>query len=100
VCTVGQQMLYNFRYKEECQRIFDLQNRVLSSNEVLSTDEGESSDEDSSDIEEMGKNIENMLSNKKTSTQVSYVTYIHCTHTHTHFFLTLPPLMHLQTHTR
>ncbi|XP_049784763.1 transcription initiation factor TFIID subunit 1 isoform X1 [Schistocerca cancellata] len=59
------------RYKEECQRIFELQNRVLSSNEVLSTDEGESSDEDSSDIEEMGKNIENMLSNKKTSTQLS-----------------------------
>ncbi|XP_033321326.1 TATA-box binding protein associated factor 1 isoform X1 [Megalopta genalis] len=59
------------RYKEECQRIFDLQNRVLSSNEVLSTDEGESSEEDSSDIEEMGKNIENMLANKKTSTQLS-----------------------------
>lgn len=59
-----------YRYKEECQRIFDLQNRVLSSFEVLSTDEGESSDEDSSDIEEMGKNIENMLANKKTSTQV------------------------------
>ncbi|XP_025829249.1 transcription initiation factor TFIID subunit 1 [Agrilus planipennis] len=60
------------RYKEECQRIFDLQNRVLSSNEVLSTDEGESSDEDSDeDIEEMGKNIENMLANKKTSTQLS-----------------------------
>ncbi|XP_050421868.1 transcription initiation factor TFIID subunit 1-like [Adelges cooleyi] len=60
------------RYKEECQRIFDLQNRVLSSHEVLSTDEGESLDEeDCSDIEEMGKNIENMLSNKKTSTQLS-----------------------------
>ncbi|KAF4520213.1 hypothetical protein B566_EDAN003926 [Ephemera danica] len=59
------------RYKEECQRIFELQNRVLASNEVLSTDEGESSDEDSSDIEEMGKNIENMLANKKTSTQLS-----------------------------
>ncbi|XP_063240070.1 transcription initiation factor TFIID subunit 1 isoform X2 [Bacillus rossius redtenbacheri] len=59
------------RYKEECQRIFDLQNRVLSSNEVLSTDEEESFDEDSSDIEEMGKNIENMLSNKKTSSQLS-----------------------------
>jgi hypothetical protein len=72
---VPQILLFNFRYKEECQRIFDLQNRVLSSNEVLSTDEGESSDEDSSDIEEMGKNIENMLSNKKTSTQVSSVTY-------------------------
>lgn len=59
------------RYKEECQRIFDLQNRVLSSCEVLSTDEGESSDEeDGSDIEEMGKNIEHMLANKKTSLQV------------------------------
>lgn len=59
------------RYKEECQRIFDLQNRVLSSGEVLSTDEGESSDEeDGSDMEEMGKNIENMLQNKKTSFQV------------------------------
>lgn len=59
------------RYKEECQRIFDLQNRVLASAEVLSTDEGESSEEDSDeDIEEMGKNIENMLANKKTSTQV------------------------------
>ncbi|XP_077519036.1 TATA-box binding protein associated factor 1 isoform X1 [Amblyomma americanum] len=59
------------RYKEECQRIFDLQNRVLSSNEVLSTDE-DSSSEDDSDIEEMGKNIENMLSNKKTSSQLSH----------------------------
>lgn len=61
------------RYKEECQRIFDLQNRVLSSHEVLSTDEGESSDEEceDSDIEEMGKNIENMLSNKKTSVELS-----------------------------
>lgn len=61
------------RYKEECQRIFDLQNRVLASSEVLSTDEGESSeDESDEDIEEMGKNIENMLANKKTSTQVSH----------------------------
>lgn len=63
--------LLSIRYKEECQRIFDLQNKVLSSHELLSTDEGESFDEeDCSDIEEMGKNIENMLSNKKTSTQV------------------------------
>ncbi|KAK0086570.1 hypothetical protein PV325_002974 [Microctonus aethiopoides] len=59
------------RYKDECQRIFELQNRVLSSAEILSTDEGESLDEDSSEIEEMGKNIENMLSNKKTSSQLS-----------------------------
>lgn len=44
-------------------------NRVLSSNEVLSTDEDSSSGEDS-EFEEMGKNIENMLANKKTSSQV------------------------------
>ncbi|XP_064636542.1 transcription initiation factor TFIID subunit 1-like isoform X2 [Lineus longissimus] len=57
------------RYKEECQRIFDLQNKVLSSNEVLSTDEG-GSESDDSDFEEMGKNIENMLANKKTTSQM------------------------------
>ncbi|CAG7727818.1 unnamed protein product [Allacma fusca] len=60
------------RYKEECQRIFELQNRVLASHEVLSTDEGESSEDELSDIEEMGKSIENMLSNKKTSSQLNY----------------------------
>lgn len=59
------------RYKEECQRIFDLQNKVLSSNEVLSTDEGESTVSEESDLEELGKNLENMLANKKTSTQLS-----------------------------
>ncbi|BFZ24166.1 hypothetical protein BsWGS_27204 [Bradybaena similaris] len=58
------------RYKDECQRIFDLQNRVLASTETLSTDEGSTSGEDS-DFEEMGKNIESMLANKKTSTQLS-----------------------------
>ncbi|XP_073816142.1 TATA-box binding protein associated factor 1 isoform X2 [Musca autumnalis] len=59
------------RYKEECQRIFDLQNRVLASSEVLSTDEDESSASEESDLEELGKNLENMLSNKKTSTQLT-----------------------------
>lgn len=59
-----------FRYKEECQRIFELQNRVLSSTEVLSTDEAESSASEESDLEEMGKNLENMLANKKTTEQV------------------------------
>ena len=44
--------------------------RVLASDEVLSTDEGSSSGEDS-DFEEMGKNIESLLSNKKTSSQLS-----------------------------
>ena len=43
--------------------------RVLGSEEVLSTDEESTSGEDS-DFEEMGKNIESMLSNKKTSSQV------------------------------
>lgn len=60
------------RYKEECQRIFDLQNRVLASEEVLSTDEGSSEEEDNdSDMEEKGKYIENILANKKTTSQVS-----------------------------
>lgn len=42
-------------------------NRVLASNEVLSTDEEESDDD--SDFDEMGKNIENMLQNRKSSSQ-------------------------------
>ncbi|VDP35398.1 unnamed protein product [Soboliphyme baturini] len=52
------------RYNHECQRIFDLQNRILSSREVISTDE-EESEADDSDIEEMGKHIETMLTSKK-----------------------------------
>ncbi|CAG4983002.1 unnamed protein product [Colias eurytheme] len=59
------------RYKEECQRIFELQNRVLQSTEVLSTDEAESSVSEESDLEEMGKNLENMLANKKTTEQLT-----------------------------
>ncbi|KAL9951127.1 hypothetical protein ACROYT_G043733 [Oculina patagonica] len=42
--------------------------RVLSSTEVLSTDEESSSDE-GSDIDELGKNLESMLANEKTSMQ-------------------------------
>ena len=42
----------------------------MESTEVLSTDTDSSSAEDS-DFEEMGKNIENMLQNKKTSSQLS-----------------------------
>lgn len=49
-----------------CRSLF----RVLESTEVLSTDTDSSSAEDS-DFEEMGKNIENMLQNKKTSSQLS-----------------------------
>ncbi|RWS29199.1 transcription initiation factor TFIID subunit 1-like protein [Leptotrombidium deliense] len=58
------------RYKEECQRVFELQNRVLSLKEELSTDE-EESEEDDLEIEEMGKNIENIIANKKTSQELS-----------------------------
>ena len=43
--------------------------RILASDEVLSTDE-EASDSGGSDIEEMAKNIESLLTNKKTSHQV------------------------------
>ncbi|XP_059084202.1 transcription initiation factor TFIID subunit 1-like [Tigriopus californicus] len=62
------------RYREDCQRIFETQNRVLASNEVLSSDESESSEEEEvndDDLFEMGKNMENLLSNKKTSSQLN-----------------------------
>ena len=60
------------RYREDCQRIFEVQNKVLASDEILSSDEAESSSEEEDedeDLNEMGKNIENMLANKKTSNQ-------------------------------
>ena len=60
------------RYREDCQRIFEVQNKVLASEEILSSDEGESSEEEDAnddDLYEMGKNLENMLSNKKSSSQ-------------------------------
>ncbi len=40
------------RYREECQRIFDLQNRVLSNPELLSSDEEEEEEESSSEEED------------------------------------------------
>lgn len=56
------------------EKVTDIQDashfRVLESTEILSTDTDSSSAEDS-DFEEMGKNIENMLQNKKTSSQLS-----------------------------
>lgn len=55
------------RYKEECQRIFDLQNKVLASDEVLSTDEEESNDEEDPDIEQVTKTLEIAIENKKSS---------------------------------
>merc|ERR1719290_162382 len=60
------------RYREDCQRIFEVQNKVLASDEVLSSDEAESSseeEEEDEDLDELGKNLENMVQNKKTTTQ-------------------------------
>ena len=62
------------RYKEDCQRIFETQNKVLASNEVLSSDDADESSDEEEDLndeflDEMGKNLENMLANKKTSSQ-------------------------------
>ena len=51
------------KFREECQRLFELQNRNLASEEFLSTDDDEDLDEDS-DVDEMGKNLESMLSSK------------------------------------
>ena len=61
------------RYREDCQRIFDTQNKVLASDEILSSDENYSSDEDDDadvDLDEMGKSLETLLSNKKSSSQI------------------------------
>ena len=66
--------------------MFDLQNKVLASTEVLSTDEGSSEgDDNDSDVEEKGKYLENILANKKTTTQMS--------HEQVNFSLNLLPLL-------
>lgn len=60
------------RYKEECQRIFNLQNKVLASEEVLSTDDEESNDEEDPEIEQGTKTLEFAIENKKSSQMLSY----------------------------
>merc|ERR1719474_1717110 len=60
------------RYREDCQRIFEVQNKVLASDEILSSNEDETSseeEEEDEDLDELGKNLENMVQNKKTTTQ-------------------------------
>lgn len=52
------------RYQQECQQIFDLQNRILASAETFSSDEESSGGEDS-DVEEMGRDIETMLTKRQ-----------------------------------
>uniref|UniRef100_A0A1X7TS07 Bromo domain-containing protein n=1 Tax=Amphimedon queenslandica TaxID=400682 RepID=A0A1X7TS07_AMPQE len=59
------------RYKEECQRVFDIQNKVLCSNEVLSTDDESSESEGESD-DELGRNLESLLSSKKTALDLTH----------------------------
>ena len=50
------------KYKEYCQRIFDLQNKTLANEEDLSTD-NDSSDEEDDDNAEMVNRLENILCN-------------------------------------
>ena len=60
------------RYREDCQRIFELQNKTLASDEILSSDEDETSseeEEEDEDLDELGKNLEKMVQNKTTSSQ-------------------------------
>ncbi len=62
----------NFFIISSLFKLFQTQNKVLASDEVLSSDDAESSsDEDvnEDDFDEMGKTMENMLSNKKSSAQ-------------------------------
>ena len=44
--------------------------RVLASDDILSTDEGSSSDDDD-EFDQLEKNLESLISSKKTATQVS-----------------------------
>merc|ERR1712203_821143 len=60
------------RYREDCQRIFELQNKALASDEILSSDEDETSseeEEEDEDLDELGRNLEKMVQNKTTSSQ-------------------------------
>lgn len=60
------------RYMKDCQNIFELQNSLLNSAQVLSTDDDDSTESENSDFEELGKNLEMLLSENKSSTQLSF----------------------------
>ncbi|CAO1362793.1 unnamed protein product [Diamesa tonsa] len=60
------------RYMKNCENIFELQNSLLKSSQVLSTDDDDSTESEDSDFEELGKNLEMMLSENKSSTQISF----------------------------
>lgn len=54
------QMEFQEKYKEDCRKIFEVQNKSLASTHLTSTDNETSGDEDS-DVDEMRKNLESML---------------------------------------
>ena len=54
------QMEYQEKYKEDCRKIFEAQNKSLTSNHLTSTDNETTGDEDS-DVDEMTKNLQSML---------------------------------------
>ena len=60
------------RYTKDCQNIFELQNSLLKSPQILSTDDDDSTESEDSDFEELGKNLEMLLSETKSSTQLSF----------------------------
>ena len=51
---------YQEKYKEDCRKIFEAQNKTLASTHLTSTDNETSADEDS-EVDEMRKNLESML---------------------------------------
>ena len=54
------QMEYQEKYKEDCRKIFEAQNKSLATGHLTSTDNETSGDEDS-DVDEMTKHLESML---------------------------------------
>ncbi|OQV14356.1 Transcription initiation factor TFIID subunit 1 [Hypsibius exemplaris] len=59
------------KYKEESQRIFELQNRILASDEVLSTDEESEDDGDEdSGLDEAGRDLDFFIQSKKSSKEL------------------------------
>ncbi|XP_065190693.1 LOW QUALITY PROTEIN: transcription initiation factor TFIID subunit 1-like [Sycon ciliatum] len=60
------------RYREDCQRIFDIQNRVLASEEVLSTDEGSSSEDEGKNLDKLASGLDNFLTSSKTTSQLTF----------------------------
>ncbi|GAV06552.1 hypothetical protein RvY_16518 [Ramazzottius varieornatus] len=60
------------KYKEESQRIFELQNRILGSDEVLSTDEESSDEEEDEDMEKQGRNLEIQIQSKKSHKELLF----------------------------